>query len=99
MVVDRQSPIAGFQQSLFPVLLVWTKFDQISIIWESELWDLGLFSVPPSFNFVTVSGESGHVVGLVASLFSLLGLLLSASLLCPFLGQALGFFKINFVTE
>ena len=88
-----------FQLSLIPILLVWTKFGQISITWESELWELGLFSGSPSFNFVTVSGESGHVVGLVASFFSLLGLLLSASLLCPFLGQALGFFKIYFVTE
>ena len=80
-------------------MLVWTKIDQISITWESELWGLGFFSGSSFFNFVTVSGESGHVVGLLASLFSLLGLLLSASLLCPFLGQALGFFKINFVTE
>ena len=80
-------------------MLVWTKFDQISIIWESELWELGLFSVSPSFNFVTVSGESGHVVGLVASTFSFLGLLLSVSFMCPVFGQALGFFKINFVIE
>ena len=99
LVVDRQLFLLGFQLSLIPVLLVWTKLDHFSIIWEFELWELGLFSVSPPFNFVTVFGQSGHVVGLVASLFSFLGLLLSASLLGPFFGQALGFFKINFVTE
>ena len=72
--------------------------DQISIIWESELRELRLFPVSPPFNFVTVFGQSGHVVGLVASFVSLLGLLLSASLLGPFFGQAPGFFNINFVT-
>ena len=60
---------------------------------------VGVFLWFTFFNFVTVSGESGHVVGLVASPFSFLGLLLSASFLCPFFGQALGFFKIYFVTE
>ena len=80
-------------------MLVWTKFDQISIIWESELWELRLFFVSPLSDFLTVFGESGHVVGLVASPFSFLGLLLSVAFMCPVSGQALGFFKINFVTE
>ena len=53
LIVDRQFFLVGFQLSLIPVLLVWTKFDQISIIWESEFWGLGFFYAAPPANFVS----------------------------------------------
>ena len=85
LAVDTHFILGGSQLSLSPVLPVWIKLDQISIIWESKLWEFVFFCASPPFNFVTCFGQSGHVVGLVASSFPLLGLLLSASSALPLL--------------
>ena len=85
LAVDTHFFLGGSQLSLSPVLLVWIKLDQISIIWESKLWEFVFFCASPPFNFVTCFGQSGHVVGLAASSFPLLGLLLSASSALPLL--------------
>ena len=85
LAVDTHFFLGGSQLSLNPVLLVWTKLDQISIIWESKLWEFGFFCASPPFKFVTCFGQSGYVVGLVASSFPLLGLLLYASSALPLL--------------
>ena len=74
LAVDTHFFLVGSQLSLNPVLLVWTKLDQISVIWESKLWEFVFFCASPLFTFVTCFGQSGHVVGLVASSFPFCGL-------------------------